>query len=260
MQGEVPALRLHGAGPGHDVDEQVDHHRGGDEIEHDGRDDDVAAPVGLQPRGHEGPGGAEESGPGDGRGHDQGKGQEIQVQAHQGCPQSADVGLALAPDIEQAAVKGHRHRQPGKDEVGGVEEGIADRLLEAEGAPYQYPYHLPRVLADQQHDQAGDGEGGQQVERRQQPQDRPTGQTGRRSRGHGAHGARRASFKATSRLSAGNSPRTAQRGNAAAGPMAATLTARGGPRSSRRRRPSAGPAPAPSPARPGPHRRWSRRT
>ena len=83
---ESPRLRLHGAGLGHYVDEQVDHRRGGDEVEHDGRDDDVAASVRLQEGGHEGPGGAEESGSDHRHGHDEGEGRKSRCRQTSATP------------------------------------------------------------------------------------------------------------------------------------------------------------------------------
>ena len=43
-------------------------------------------------------------------------------------------GLPLTADVEQAGVEGHRHRQTGEDETGGVVEGEAYPLAGAEGA------------------------------------------------------------------------------------------------------------------------------
>jgi hypothetical protein len=63
--GNWPPSRKRGF-PGHlarhdqHVHEQIDHHRRADEVEHDGGDDDVTAPLGLQPGWDQRPGGAED--------------------------------------------------------------------------------------------------------------------------------------------------------------------------------------------------------
>jgi hypothetical protein len=49
-------------------------------------------------------------------------------------PRPADIGLALAADVEQAAMKSDGDRKSGEDEVGGVVQGEADALAVAEGA------------------------------------------------------------------------------------------------------------------------------
>ena len=48
--------------------------------------------------------------------------------------ESAKIGLALAADIEQVAMKGYRYGEAGKDEIGWVVECIADRFWIAESA------------------------------------------------------------------------------------------------------------------------------
>jgi hypothetical protein len=55
-------LRVHLAGHAQDVDQQIAHDGGGDVVEHDRRDDDVAVAVGLQIAGNGGEGGAEQRG------------------------------------------------------------------------------------------------------------------------------------------------------------------------------------------------------
>jgi hypothetical protein len=52
------------AGRSRSVDEQIDQQRRGQEIEHDGRDDDMAAPASLQIARNKGPGRAESAGNG----------------------------------------------------------------------------------------------------------------------------------------------------------------------------------------------------
>ena len=52
---KLARLRRHRAGRLQHVDQQIDHGRRGDEVEHDGGDDDVGAALGLQPGGDERP-------------------------------------------------------------------------------------------------------------------------------------------------------------------------------------------------------------
>jgi hypothetical protein len=95
---------------------------------------------------------------------------------------TSSVGLALAADVEQAAVEGDRDREPGEDEAGGVEQRVADRLSVAERAEDQQTHGFQRVLAEEQHDQAGDQERRRQVEERQEPEVHPARQLTRARR------------------------------------------------------------------------------
>ena len=56
-------------------------------------------------------------------------------------------------------MEGDRHRKAGEDEIGGVEQREADACAAAEGALDQDDGGVERILADQQHDEAGDEEG-----------------------------------------------------------------------------------------------------
>jgi hypothetical protein len=61
-------------------------------------------------------------------------GQErVHGQADQRDAEPADIGLALAADIEQPAMEGDRDRQTGEDEAGRVIERVGDVLAAAEG-------------------------------------------------------------------------------------------------------------------------------
>ena len=115
--------------------------------------------------------------------HHEQPGQPAEIEADQGHAEAADIGLALAADVEQAAVEGDRDREAREDEAGGVEQRVADRLAIAEGAEDQELDRLERVLAEEQHDQAGDQERRGEVEQRQQPEVHP-GRQLTRARGH----------------------------------------------------------------------------
>src|SRR4029453_12825229 len=71
-------------------------------------------------------------------------------------------------DVEQAAMEGDGDGEPGEDEIGGVEQGESDVLAAAEGALEQDDGGAERVFADQEHDEAGDDEGDDQVYERDQ--------------------------------------------------------------------------------------------
>ena len=92
----------------------------------------------------------------------------VERQGDQRDAEAADIGLALAADVEQAGMEGDRDGEAGEDEVGGVVEREADALGRAEGA------------VDQDHDRVGAGsrrsqsttrpatsEGGDEVDQRQ---------------------------------------------------------------------------------------------
>ena len=116
-------------------DQQIDHERRGDEVEHDGGDDDVAAALGLQIGRDQRPSAPTSAAASDGQRKGQPPGQHaVEGQADERHAEAGDIGLALAADVEQAGMEGDRHREPGEDEVGGVEQREADALAVAEGA------------------------------------------------------------------------------------------------------------------------------
>ena len=143
----------------------------------------AAAASGLQPARDERPGAAACGRPEHRERHHEQPGQPAKVKADQGDAEATDVGLALAADVEQAAVERDRDREAGEDEARGVKQRVADRLAIAEGAVDQKLDRLERVLAEEQHDQAGDEERRGEVEQRQQPEVHP-GRQLTRARGH----------------------------------------------------------------------------
>ena len=58
----------------------------------------------------------------------------VEGEADQRDAEAAEIGLALAADVEQAGMEGDGDREAGEDEVGGVEEREADALAVAERA------------------------------------------------------------------------------------------------------------------------------
>jgi hypothetical protein len=166
---EGAAFGRHVAGLLQRAHQQVGQQRRGDEVEHDGRDDRVAAAPGLQCAGHRAPHAAE----GGSRQHHQRQHQHgrqvgAQAQRRQARAQAAHDGLPLAADVEQAAMEGDGHRQPREHEGGGVVQRVADAGRRAEGALGQQREHLGGVEAHEQRHAAGhqqrDGQvdGGQQ--------------------------------------------------------------------------------------------------
>ena len=102
--------------------------------------------------------------------------QPAEIEADQRDAEAAEIGLALAADVEQAAVERDGDREPGEDEARGVEQRVADRLLVAEGAEHQQAERLQRVLAEHDDDQPGDQEGRAEVQERQEAQIDPARQ------------------------------------------------------------------------------------
>ena len=68
--------------------------------------------------------------------------QAAEIDPDQPEPEPAQIGLPLAADVEQPGMEGHRHGQPGEDQVGGVVERVAHRLAIAEGAVDQGLHRL----------------------------------------------------------------------------------------------------------------------
>ena len=99
--------------------------------------------------------------------HEPGRQVRAQPQCHQCTAQAAEHRLALAADVEQPAVEGHRHRQAGEDEGGRVIQGVADAGPAAEGALDQLGDHLHRVEPNHRHHDGTDQQGHHQVDQRQ---------------------------------------------------------------------------------------------
>ena len=118
--------------------------------------------------GHPGPEGADRHGSQNGKRDHDGPGQEFKAQTYNCSASAGHVGLALAADVEKAGMEGNGNRKAGEDEVGGVVEKIAPALERAHGALEHDPHGFQRIFANDQHHQAGDHQGEQQIEKRDQ--------------------------------------------------------------------------------------------
>ena len=126
--GETSRLGCHLARRLHDVNEQVDEQRGRYKIEHDRRNDDMAASAGLKVGGHCCPGCAENRGADDSCRKRQRPMRPSYVKADQRCAYPANCGLAFAANVEQSSVERHSDGQSGKDEVRCVIQRIAPAI------------------------------------------------------------------------------------------------------------------------------------
>src|SRR2546426_405760 len=149
------------------------HQRRGDEVEHDRRDDDVAAASGLEPGGHERPGRAAGRRQNDRGRDDQRRRPAPGPETEQRDAETADVGLTLRADIEQATVKGDGDRQTGEDEVGRIVERVADRLGVPDRAVREKPEGPCGTFADQDDHDRGEQQRQGEVDHRQQRRSDP---------------------------------------------------------------------------------------
>src|ERR1700722_16532016 len=167
------------------VDEQVAHDGGGDVVEHDRRDDDVAVAIGLQIAGNGRESRAEQCRADDCRDGERVAGQEPEMKRDKRRAEAPDIGLPLGADVEQTGMETDRDPEPGEDEARRVEQGVADSFKVAERAKDEALDGLKRILADRQHDKTGDYEGGGDVDERKERDVRPGGQ-GLERRAHAA--------------------------------------------------------------------------
>src|SRR5271165_6830113 len=100
-------------------------------------------------------------------------------------PETGDIGLALHADVEETGVEADCDREAGEDETRRVIEREADALEIAERAGDENLHRLERVLADRQHDEAGNDESGGDVDERNERDVGPGGQ-GFKRRTHAA--------------------------------------------------------------------------
>ena len=169
-------LGVHLPGLAQNVDEQVAHDGGGDVVEHDRRYDDVAVAISLQITGNGCEGRAEYSRADNCRDGEGVAGQEAEMKRHKRRAEAPDIGLPLSADVEQPGMKADRDRQPGEDEARRVEQRVANSFKVAERAEDEALDGLQRILANRQHDEAGDYESGGDVDERNERDVRPGGQ------------------------------------------------------------------------------------
>ncbi|MNZ99675.1 hypothetical protein D3C78_1190110 [compost metagenome] len=166
------------------IHQQIDHQGRGDEVEHDGGDDDVAAAFCLQPGRNEGPGRAEKCSTDDGEGHRHIPGHiTVERKRHQCGTQPANIGLTFGADIEQAGMESDRNGEAGEDEARRVKQREADGVATTEGAFDEQAKCRQRIFTDGPDDEAGNQKGGDDVQQRQQAVADPVWQGG----GSGAH-------------------------------------------------------------------------
>ena len=149
----------------HHVDQQVDQQRRGDEVEHDRRDHDVAATLGLQISRDQRPGRAQSRRADDREGQRQRPMRPGDRQANQRHAEPAERRLPLAANVKHARLEGDGHGEAGEDEVCGVVKRVAPAIGRADGAVDHDRHRLERVLADIEHDEAGNDEREKQVDR-----------------------------------------------------------------------------------------------
>mmetsp|Transcript_6590 Transcript_6590/g.27248 ORF Transcript_6590/g.27248 Transcript_6590/m.27248 type:complete len:448 (-) Transcript_6590:5333-6676(-) len=167
--GKLGRLDRHAAGRAQPVHQQIAVQPGGKEVEHDGRDDDVAAAPGLQIRRHGRPQHAEaRGGQHQQRQHHDGRQLGTQPQRDQGHAHAAQRRLPLAADIEQAGMNGHGHGQTREDEGRRVVQRIAEAARAAKRAIQQHAQCLPGAVADEHDDPAGHKQRDGEVPQRQQ--------------------------------------------------------------------------------------------
>ena len=107
------------------------------------------------------------------------------MQRDQRRAEASDIALPLDANVEQPGVKANGDRKAGEDEAGRVEQRVADPFEIAERAQDKALHGLERILADRQHDKAGDDEGGGDIDQRDERDVRPGGQ-GLQRRAHAA--------------------------------------------------------------------------
>ena len=90
------------------------------------------------------------------------------MQRRQRRAEAGDICLPLDADVEKPRVEADRHRKAGEDEARRVVKREANALEVAERAGDEDLHRLERVLADRQNDEAGNHEGGGDVDERDQ--------------------------------------------------------------------------------------------
>ena len=85
----------------------------------------MAAALGLKVGWNEGPARAEQRRANDGQRYDDHHRQETKRQAHQSDAETAQIGLALGADIEQAGMEGDGKSEAGEDEIRRIEQRVA---------------------------------------------------------------------------------------------------------------------------------------
>ena len=146
-------------------DDHEVHQARGDEVEHDRRDDDVAAPLRLQVAGNEGPQRAE-----DGRADHRERNQEdarhmgVERQHDPRQAQAAHIHLAFRADVEEARLHRDRHGEAREDEGACVEQRVREAFRIEDGAVDEDAERFRRALAQQVDHEPRDEQGRHQVQ------------------------------------------------------------------------------------------------
>src|SRR5690606_9221326 len=101
-----------------------------------------------------------------------------EAEADRGVPEAADIGVALAAEIDQAAMEGGVERKAGEDEARRVLERVVTDGPRPESALDVQPGGLERALADEGHDETGNEEGDDEINQRNQAVVGPGGKLG----------------------------------------------------------------------------------
>ena len=177
---ESTCRRIHRPFRFQDLDQQVHHEGRRDVVEHDRRDDDVTATLGLQPCGDEGPGGPEQGTANQRCRECQGPVRPGNRQADQRHAQAPEGGLSFAADVEEPGVERDRRAEPREDEIRRVEQRVAPAIARAERAGDHEPQRLERVQSEIEDHQPGNHERDQDRQQRDQDRIGPFRQDGHR--------------------------------------------------------------------------------
>ena len=87
------------------------------------------------------------------------RGRFAKVMPTQAVANARHVELSFGADVQQAAAKGHRHREAGEDQRRRVEERVADAVRPGEGAADEQLVGLDGIVADEEDEDAADEKG-----------------------------------------------------------------------------------------------------
>ncbi len=144
---ESASFRLHRTRWRKVIDQEVYDQCSGNEVEHYCGDDHMAAPLGLQVAGDESPSRAEGGGGYDCQQNDGSRRESVEVEAYQRNAEASHVGLTLRANVEQAGMIRHGKGKAGENEIGRVEQSIANALAIKKCALDNYRGGLERVLS-----------------------------------------------------------------------------------------------------------------
>ena len=115
---EFPAARRLLTRLDQDFNQQIGHHRSGNEIEHDRGDNDVATALGLQVSRDRRPSGAKQGRQGDAKQNDDWGGPSPEGKRGQADTQATEIGLPLTANVEKGAMECNGNGKSGENEVG----------------------------------------------------------------------------------------------------------------------------------------------